>query len=106
MKIILGPLIFQILCTLHLKRINIKFCPVAILSYWAYFNIHLISFLYLNFLTLTINQVVVNEEKLSLSIFYNVNFGHAKPIEIIPYGILAELDCEKKTITFLERPTT
>ncbi|MEG0943933.1 MAG: LD-carboxypeptidase, partial [Angelakisella sp.] len=41
-----------------------------------------------------ITQVVVNEEGLdSLPIFYNVNFGHAKPIGIIPYGITAELDC-------------
>lgn len=55
---------------------------------------------------LAINQVIVNEEKLSeLPIFYNVNFGHAKPIGIIPYGIETELNCEKKTITFLERAT-
>ena len=55
---------------------------------------------------MAINQVVVYEEKLlDLPIFYNVNFGHAKPIGIIPYGILTELDCEKKTITFLESPT-
>ncbi len=53
-----------------------------------------------------ITQVVVNEEGLeSLPIFYNVNFGHAKPIGIIPYGITAELNCESKTITFLECPT-
>ncbi|MEG0753611.1 MAG: LD-carboxypeptidase, partial [Angelakisella sp.] len=53
-----------------------------------------------------ITQVVVNEEGLdSLPIFYNVNFGHAKPIGIIPYGITAELDCNKKTIVLLECPT-
>ena len=53
-----------------------------------------------------VKDVVVNEEKLvSLPIFYNINFGHAKPIGIIPYGIIAELNCEKKTITFLENPT-
>lgn len=40
-----------------------------------------------------------------LPIFYNVNFGHAKPIAIIPYGIEAELNCENKTIRFLENPT-
>ena len=51
-------------------------------------------------------QVVGQEEGLySLPIFYNVNFGHAKPIGIIPYGIQAELDCKNKTITFLECPT-
>lgn len=53
-----------------------------------------------------IKHVIVNEEKLfNLPIFYNVNFGHAKPIGIIPYGITTELNCEKKTITFLESPT-
>jgi muramoyltetrapeptide carboxypeptidase LdcA involved in peptidoglycan recycling len=53
-----------------------------------------------------IKQVIVNEEKLlDMPIFYNINFGHAKPIGIIPYGITTELDCEKKSITFLESPT-
>ena len=53
-----------------------------------------------------IKDVVLNEEKLrDLPIFYNVNFGHAKPITIIPYGIMAELNCDQKTITFLESPT-
>lgn len=51
-------------------------------------------------------QVVVQEEGLTgLPVFYNVNFGHAKPIGIIPYGIQAELNCKNKTITFLECPT-
>lgn len=55
----------------------------------------------------SIIQVVVNEEHLDhLPVFYNVNFGHAKPIGIIPYGITAELDCQHKTIIFLECPTT
>lgn len=53
-----------------------------------------------------ITQVIVNEEKLhDLPIFYNVNFGHAKPIGIIPYGITAELNCQNKTIMLLECPT-
>lgn len=53
-----------------------------------------------------ITQVVSFEENLkSLPIIYNVNFGHAKPIGIIPYGINAELDCKNKTITFLESAT-
>ncbi|MEA5011348.1 MAG: S66 peptidase family protein [Angelakisella sp.] len=51
-------------------------------------------------------QVVVDEERLdNLPIFYNVNFGHAKPTGIIPYGITAELNCKDKTIVFLECPT-
>lgn len=53
-----------------------------------------------------IRQVVVDEEKLiDMPILYNINFGHAKPAGIIPYGIEAEINCEEKTITFLESPT-
>lgn len=40
-----------------------------------------------------------------LPIIYNVNFGHAEPIGIIPMGIECELDCNKKTITLLEPAT-
>ena len=48
-------------------------------------------------------QVVKNEEHLeNLPILYNLNFGHACPIGIIPYGIQAELDCESKKISLLE----
>lgn len=53
-----------------------------------------------------IKQVVVCEEHLTdLPIIYNVNIGHAKPIGILPYGILTEIDCEAKRIRFLEAPT-
>ncbi|MEG0240475.1 MAG: LD-carboxypeptidase [Anaerorhabdus sp.] len=53
-----------------------------------------------------ITQVVVNEEHLNdLPIFYNVNFGHSKPIGIIPYGIKAQLDCKNRSIVLLECPT-
>lgn len=53
-----------------------------------------------------IKQVVVEEERLdNLPIFYNVNFGHAKPIGMIPYSIMAELDCKNKSIVLLECPT-
>ncbi len=55
----------------------------------------------------TILQVVAEEEKLTnLPIIYNVNFGHAFPIGIIPYGVMTELDCERKSITLLESATT
>lgn len=51
-------------------------------------------------------DVVAGEEKLtSLPIFYNVNFGHAKPLAILPYGIRTLLDCDRKTLTFLESAT-
>lgn len=51
-------------------------------------------------------KVVADEEHLTdLPIIYNVNFGHAVPIGIIPYGIKAELDCDEKRIRLLESAT-
>ncbi|WIV10514.1 S66 peptidase family protein [Proteiniborus sp. MB09-C3] len=51
-------------------------------------------------------QVVAAEEHLiNLPILYNVNFGHAMPIGILPYGIMTEIDCEEKSITLLENVT-
>ncbi|MFT8316014.1 MAG: S66 peptidase family protein [Clostridium sp.] len=41
-------------------------------------------------------------ENKDLPIIYNVNFGHAYPRCIIPYGIEAEINLNKKTITFKE----
>jgi len=47
---------------------------------------------------------VVAEEagRADLPILYNVNFGHASPICILPYGIEAMIDCEDKTLTLCE----
>lgn len=41
-------------------------------------------------------------ENKDLPILYNVNFGHAYPRSIIPYGIETEVDLDKKTITLKE----
>lgn len=40
-----------------------------------------------------------------IPILFNVNFGHAEPIGIIPYGCLASIDTDKKTFTLLEKAT-
>lgn len=40
-----------------------------------------------------------------LPILYNVNFGHAEPIGVIPLGIRCRLDADQKTITLLEPAT-
>lgn len=51
-------------------------------------------------------KVIAGEAKRpDLPIIYNVNFGHSIPINIIPYGIECELDCDKKTITIIENMT-
>lgn len=44
-------------------------------------------------------KVIENKE---LPILYNVNFGHAQPRCVIPYGIEAEVDLDEKTITLNE----
>lgn len=40
----------------------------------------------------------------NLPIIYNVNFGHSYPRCILPYGIMAEINCNNKTIKLLESP--
>ena len=40
-----------------------------------------------------------------LPILYNVNFGHAEPVGIIPYGIKCRLNADNKTLTLLEPAT-
>ncbi len=40
-----------------------------------------------------------------LPILYNVNFGHAEPIGVLPIGARCRLDAERKTITLLEPAT-
>lgn len=42
--------------------------------------------------------------KKDMPIMYNVNFGHAYPIGIIPMGVEMEIDSIKKTLTLLESP--
>jgi muramoyltetrapeptide carboxypeptidase LdcA involved in peptidoglycan recycling len=41
-------------------------------------------------------------EEYKLPIIYNVNFGHAYPRTVIPYGLEAKLDLSQKRITILE----
>lgn len=53
-----------------------------------------------------LNDVVCNEGKhFELPIIYNVNFGHAYPIGIMPIGLKCELDLNNKKITILEKIT-
>jgi len=48
-------------------------------------------------------QVVGKESKRpNLPILYNVNFGHTEPKCILPYGVLAEINCENKSFRLLE----
>jgi len=50
-----------------------------------------------------INKVIREELSLKdLPIMYNMNFGHTAPMMIIPYGALAEIDCDNKKFSILE----
>ena len=40
-----------------------------------------------------------------LPILYNVNFGHADPIGVLPIGVKCRLDAERKSLTLLEPAT-
>ncbi len=45
---------------------------------------------------------VIGSIRNDLPILYNINFGHANPLTIIPYSIEAEIDCDNKKLTLLE----
>ena len=48
-------------------------------------------------------KVIRDEEGLlDMPILYNLNFGHSTPITTIPFGAMAEIDCDNKTFSILE----
>lgn len=48
-------------------------------------------------------QVVgIEAKRPDLPILYNVNCSHTSPVCILPYGVMAEIDCEQKKLTILE----
>ena len=50
-----------------------------------------------------LTQVVGKEVgRHDMPILYNVNFGHTSPICILPYGVMAEIDCDGKSLRLLE----
>ncbi|QQK77093.1 LD-carboxypeptidase [Salicibibacter cibarius] len=49
-----------------------------------------------------IQQVMRENDLLDLPILYNLNFGHTEPKFILPYGAMAEIDCNERTFSILE----
>lgn len=50
-----------------------------------------------------IYKVIRDELRLKdLPILYNMNFGHTAPMITIPYGALAEIDCDNNTFSILQ----
>lgn len=40
-----------------------------------------------------------------LPVLYGLNFGHSSPICILPYGAMAEINCDSTTFSILESGT-
>lgn len=50
-----------------------------------------------------IRDVISREfSQIDLPIVTNVDFGHTDPQIILPLGVLAELDCNKRTFSLVE----
>ncbi len=48
-------------------------------------------------------MTIVNELELNhLPIVYNMSFGHNEPMCVLPYGAMAEIDCDQETFVLLE----
>lgn len=50
----------------------------------------------------SIVKIMRELELTNLPILYNLNFGHTEPKFALPYGALAEIDCENGTFSILE----
>lgn len=54
----------------------------------------------------TIHHVISEEYSCSVPVLYDLNFGHSSPMFVLPYGAMAEIDCEKTTFSILESGVT
>ncbi len=50
----------------------------------------------------SIMKIIKELELFHLPIVYNMTFGHNQPMTCLPYGAMAEIDCDKGTFTILE----
>jgi len=48
---------------------------------------------------------IMKEIDSDIPVFYNGSFGHNEPMCVIPYGVMAQLDCDNMTFTILESAT-
>lgn len=49
-----------------------------------------------------IKKVLAEYDKTNLPVLYNLNFGHTEPKMCIPYGAMAEIDCDNLKFSILE----
>lgn len=50
----------------------------------------------------SIRKIVSELGLTDLPIVYNMSFGHNEPMICLPYGAMAEIDCDRKTFSILE----
>ncbi len=50
----------------------------------------------------SIRRVLAELRLFDLPVFYNMTFGHNEPMCVLPYGAIAQVDCECRTFTILE----
>ncbi|MFJ7933949.1 S66 peptidase family protein [Sporosarcina sp. NPDC096371] len=50
----------------------------------------------------SIVKIMKEMDLTSLPILYNLNFGHTEPKFVLPYGTMAEINCENATFSILE----
>jgi muramoyltetrapeptide carboxypeptidase LdcA involved in peptidoglycan recycling len=50
----------------------------------------------------SIKKIISELHLLDLPIIYNASFGHNEPMACLPYGAMAEIDCESKTFSIIE----
>lgn len=53
-----------------------------------------------------IRRIISDEYSCSVPVLYGLNFGHSSPMFVLPYGAMAEIDCEKTTFSILESGVT
>jgi muramoyltetrapeptide carboxypeptidase LdcA involved in peptidoglycan recycling len=49
-----------------------------------------------------IRKIIIENNLQDTPIIYNMTFGHNQPMCVLPYGILAEVNCEEKTFSLIE----
>lgn len=47
-------------------------------------------------------KIISKLELYHIPIMYNMSFGHNEPMLCIPYGAMAQIDCNKKSFSILE----
>lgn len=50
--------------------------------------------------------MISHEYSCSVPVLYGLNFGHSSPMTVLPYGAMAEIDCEHITFSILESGVT